>query len=45
LLLDQIHHDWQDDAKTAEHRVVAKMPIKMRELREALLEAMQKKVS
>jgi serine/threonine-protein kinase len=45
LLLDQIHRDWQDDAKVAEHRVVAKMPIKMRELREALLEAMQKKVS
>jgi serine/threonine-protein kinase len=45
LLLDQIHHDWQDDAKVAEHRVVAKMPIKMRQLREALLEAMQKKVS
>jgi eukaryotic-like serine/threonine-protein kinase len=45
LLLDQIHHDWQDDAKTTEHRVVAKMPIKMRELREALREAMQKKVS
>jgi serine/threonine-protein kinase len=45
LLLDQVHHDWHHDAKTAEHRVVAKMPIKMRELREALLEAMQKKVS
>lgn len=45
LLLDQIHHDWEDDAKVADHRVVAKMPIKMRELREALLEAMQKKVS
>jgi serine/threonine-protein kinase len=45
LLLDQLHHGWEDDAKVAEHRVVAKMPIKMRELREALLEAMQKKVS
>jgi serine/threonine-protein kinase len=45
LLLDQIHGDWQDHAKVAEHRVVAKMPIKMRELREALLEALQKKVS
>jgi PleD family two-component response regulator len=45
LLLDQTHHDWEDEAKVAEHRVVAKMPIKMRELREVLLEAMQKKVS
>lgn len=45
LLLDQIHHDWEDEAKLAEHRAVAKMPIKMRELRGVLLEAMQKKVS
>jgi serine/threonine-protein kinase len=45
LLLDQTHHGWVDTAKTSDHRVVAKMPIKMRELREALLEAMQKKVS
>jgi eukaryotic-like serine/threonine-protein kinase len=45
LLLDQMHHSWKDAAKTSDHRVVAKMPIKMRELREALLEAMQKKVS
>jgi len=45
LLLDQIHHNWEVEAKVAEHRVVAKMPIKMRELREALREAMQKKVS
>lgn len=45
LLLDQIHHGWEEEAKVAEHRTVAKMPIKMRELREVLLEAMQKKVS
>jgi serine/threonine-protein kinase len=45
LLLDQMHHQWEQGAKVCEHRVVAKMPIKMRELREALLEAMQKKVS
>jgi serine/threonine-protein kinase len=45
LLLDQTQHNWEDQAKVAEHRIVAKMPIKMRELREALLEAMQKKVS
>jgi hypothetical protein len=40
-----VHHDWEDAAKTADHRPVAKMPIKMRELREVLLEALQKKVS
>jgi serine/threonine-protein kinase len=45
LLLDQIHHGWEDEARTNDHRVVAKMPIKMRELRELLVEAMQKKVS
>jgi serine/threonine-protein kinase len=45
LLLDQVHHNWEDQAKKAEHRAVAKMPIKMRELREVLVEAMQKKVS
>jgi serine/threonine-protein kinase len=45
LLLDQIHHDWKQQAKVADHRVVAKMPIKMRELREILRDAMQKKVS
>jgi hypothetical protein len=45
LLLDQIHSDWDEEAAVADHRLVAKMPIKMRQLREALLEAMQKKVS
>jgi hypothetical protein len=45
LLLDQAHHDWEDEAKVSEHRVVAKMPIKMRELREILRDAMQKRVS
>lgn len=45
LLLDQTHHNWEEHAKLAEHRAVAKMPIKMRELREVLLETMQKKVS
>jgi serine/threonine-protein kinase len=45
LLLDQVHHAWEEEARLADHRVVAKMPIKMRELREVLLEAMQKKVS
>ena len=45
LLLDQIHHSWEEQAKVAEHRAVAKMPIKMRELREVLLGTMEKKVS
>ena len=45
LLLDQQHHDWEDEAAVAEHRVVAKMPIKMRELRDILVEVSQKKVS
>ncbi len=45
LLLDQIHHDWEPEAKVTEHRAVAKMPIKMRELREVLVDVMQKKVS
>lgn len=45
LLLDQQHHDWESGADPAEHRVVVKMPIKMRELRETLVEVSQKKVS
>jgi serine/threonine-protein kinase len=38
LLLDQNHLDWEREAQTAEHRAIARMPIKMRELREALVE-------
>lgn len=45
LLLDQVHSDWADEATVADHRAVAKMPIKMRELRELLLEVTTKKVS
>lgn len=45
LLLDQVHGDWADEAAVADHRVVAKMPIKMRELRELLVEVGAKKVS
>ena len=45
LLLDQNHSHWSDAAQTGEHRAVAKMPIKMRDLRSALVDAMQKKVS
>jgi eukaryotic-like serine/threonine-protein kinase len=37
LLLDQVHHPWEDEAVVSEHRAVAKMPIKMRALREVLV--------
>jgi eukaryotic-like serine/threonine-protein kinase len=45
LLLDQNHHEWAEDAKVADHRQVAKMPIKMRELREMLRDVVRRKVS
>ena len=45
LLLDQNHGHWEDEAQTSEHRAVVKMPIKMRDLRGALMEAARKKVS
>lgn len=45
LLLDQVHSNWAGEATVADHRVVAKMPIKMRELRELLVEVSAKKVS
>ncbi|MCC7474857.1 MAG: protein kinase [Pirellulales bacterium] len=45
LLLDQNHHDWSEQAQTNDHRIVAQMPLKMRDLRSALVEAMGKKVS
>jgi CheY-like chemotaxis protein len=38
LLLDQTHLGWEREAQTAEHRAIARMPIKMRELREVLVE-------
>jgi serine/threonine-protein kinase len=44
LLLDQNHASWEETAQTSDHRIVAKMPIKMRDLRGALIEASQKKV-
>jgi eukaryotic-like serine/threonine-protein kinase len=37
LLLDHNHLAWEQEAQTAEHRALAKMPIKMRELRETLV--------
>ena len=45
LLLDQNHHEWAEEAEASEHRVIAKMPIKMRQLREVLIEVTKKKVS
>jgi serine/threonine-protein kinase len=45
LLLDETHGNWDQNAQKGDHRVVAKMPIKMRELRGALVEASRKKVS
>lgn len=45
LLLDQVHGSWVDEAAVSDHRVVATMPIKMRELRELLVEVGAKKVS
>jgi serine/threonine-protein kinase len=45
LLLDQNHGHWEVEAQAAEHRAIAKMPIKMRDLRGILVEASQKKVS
>jgi serine/threonine-protein kinase len=38
LLLGQQHHAWEDQADTAEHRTVLKMPIKPRHLRQALVD-------
>jgi eukaryotic-like serine/threonine-protein kinase len=45
LLLDQDHHSWAEAAQVADHRQVAKMPIKMRELREVLREIVRQKAS
>lgn len=44
LLLDQEHRSWAEEADTTEHRVVAQMPIKMRELRELLIDITKKNV-
>src|SRR4029078_602176 len=41
LLLDQNHRHWAEHAQTGEHRAVAKMPIKMRDLRGMMVDAMQ----
>jgi serine/threonine-protein kinase len=45
ILLDPNHRDWAGEAMVAEHRVVATMPIKMRQLRELLVGVTEKKVS
>jgi serine/threonine-protein kinase len=36
LLLDEPQKDWKDQAMSADHRIVLTMPIKMKELRDAL---------
>ena len=43
LLLDQNHSHWTEDAQTNAHRAVVKMPIKMRDLRAALIRSMRKR--
>lgn len=45
LLLDQHHREWADEALVGEHRAVAQMPIKMRQLRELLVGVSAKNVS
>lgn len=45
LLLGKHHHEWEGEAEVAEHRAVSKMPVKPRELREALLNVTAKQVS
>lgn len=42
LLLDQNHLHWETDAQVNNHRAVAKMPIKMRDLRGTLLKTVKK---
>ena len=41
LLLDETHGDWAADASTSEHRAVVQMPVKLRQLREAVLSVLQ----
>jgi serine/threonine-protein kinase len=43
LLLDENHLGWEDEAQVSQHRVVAKMPIKMRQLRELIVHAIGKR--
>jgi eukaryotic-like serine/threonine-protein kinase len=45
LLLDESHSHWNEQAQVSDHRIVVKMPIKMRDLRGALVEVSRKKVS
>jgi serine/threonine-protein kinase len=39
LLLDESHLAWEEEAHVSRHRIVAKMPIKMRQLRESIVHA------
>jgi serine/threonine-protein kinase len=45
LLLDQNHLSWEHEAQTAAHRAVAKMPIKMRGLRETVVHVTRSKAA
>ena len=36
LLLDEAHLEWKTEAKTAEHRTIVSMPLKLRQLRQIL---------
>jgi serine/threonine-protein kinase len=45
LLLDESHRDWEREAQTSQHRIVAKMPIKLRQLREAIVHAIGKRAA
>ncbi|MEM8864063.1 MAG: serine/threonine-protein kinase, partial [Planctomycetota bacterium] len=41
LLLDEAHGQWLEQAKTSGHRIAVRMPIKLRQLREIVLAALQ----
>jgi hypothetical protein len=41
--LDEAHLNWENEAQVSKHRLVAKMPIKMRQLREAIVHAIGKR--
>ena len=41
LLLDESHGMWFEEADAAPHRIAIRMPIKLRQLREAVLAALQ----
>lgn len=42
LLLDESHADWQSEAQPCDHRIVLTMPIKQRQLRQAVVQVLQR---